>query len=236
MINIAIVEDEETEAKRLAEYLKRYENETDGIFFNIVCFSDGIAFLTDYKAEYDIIFMDIEMPGLDGMATAHKLRLQDPGAILVFVTNMAQFAVKGYEVDAMDFMVKPVPYANFKLKVARAVNRLVYKRDDKLVIYGRNGATVVIIPRIRYVEVVNHMLTFYTVDGIISATGTLKNVEEKLVGRGFSRVNSCYLVNLNYVTGFTDGIAELGDDKLPVSRSHRKQFMKDVADHLGGKL
>lgn len=236
MIKIAIVEDEAAEAERLAGYLRRYEKETDGIEFHIVRFSDGIAFLTDYKAEHDIIFMDIEMPGLDGMATAQKLRLQDPEAILVFVTNMAQFAVKGYEVDAMDFMVKPVPYDNFKLKVARAVKRLEYKRDDKLVVYGRNGATVVMIPKIRYVEVINHTLTFYTADGTVSATGTLKNVEEKLAGRGFTRANSCYLVNLNYVTGFSDGIAELGDDRLPVSRSHRKQFMKDVADHLGGMI
>lgn len=236
MINIAIVEDEVAEAERLASYLRRYKEETNGIEFHIVRFSDGIAFLTDYKAEYDIIFMDIEMPGLDGMATAQKLRLQDPEAILVFVTNMAQYAVKGYEVDAMDFMVKPVPYDNFKLKVSRALKRLNYKRDDKLVVYDRNGANVVMIPRIRYVEVVNHMLTFYTSDGTVSATGTLKNIEEKLSGRGFSRANSCYLVNLDYVTGYADGIAELGDDRLPVSRSHRKQFMKDVADHLGGKI
>lgn len=236
MINIAIVEDETSEAERLADYLRRYEKETNGTEFHIVRFSDGIAFLTDYKAEFDIIFMDIEMPDLDGMTTAHKLRLQDPDAILVFVTNMAQFAVKGYEVDAMDFMVKPVPYDNFKLKVARAVKRLECKRDDKMVVYGRNGASVVMIPKIRYIEVVNHMLTFYTVDGTVSATGTLKNAEEKLAGRGFSRANSCYLVNLDYVTGFSDGIAEVGEDKLPVSRSHRKHFMKDVADHLGGKI
>lgn len=236
MINIAIVEDEPTEAERLAGYLLRYKKETDGIDFNITRFADGIAFLTNYKAEYDIIFMDIEMPGLDGMTTAKKLRMQDPEAILVFVTNMAQFAVKGYEVDAMDFVVKPVPYDNFKLKVARALKRLVCKRDDKLVVYGRNGATVVIIPRIRYVEVVNHMLTFNTEDGTVSATGSLKNIEEKLAGRGFSRANSCYLVNLDYVTGVSDGIAELGEDKLPVSRSRRKQFMKDVADYLGGKI
>lgn len=235
MINIAIVEDEAVEAERLSEYLRRYEKETGGTKFHIVRFADGISFLTNYKAEYDIIFMDIEMPDLDGMATAHKLRIQDPGVILVFVTNMAQFAVKGYEVDAMDFMVKPVPYDNFRLKVARAIKKLEYKRDDKLVVYGRTGASVVMIPKIRYVEVVNHMLTFYTVEGAVSATGTLKNIEEKLVGRGFSRANSCYLVNLDYVTGYEDGIAELGQDRLSVSRSHRKQFMKDIADHLGGK-
>ncbi len=235
MRNIAIVEDDDKEAGLLEEQLRRYEKET-GAEYRIVRFSDAIAFLTGYSADYDIVFMDIEMPDLDGMTAAKKLREVDPEVILVFVTNMAQYAVEGYEVSAMDFMVKPVRYDNLKLKLERAEKKLEGKGEDRFLVRGKNGPVVICVPDIRYVEVTDHMLTFYTNEGAIKVTGSLKEIEKRLEGRDFSRANSCYLVNLKYVTGASDGMVTVGGDRLSISRARRKSFMSDLADYLGGRV
>ena len=235
MRNIAIVEDDDKEAGLLEEQLRRYEKET-GAEYRIVRFSDAIAFLTGYSADYDIVFMDIEMPDLDGMTAAKKLREVDPEVILVFVTNLAQYAVEGYEVSAMDFMVKPVRYDNLKLKLERAEKKLEGKGEDRFLVRGKNGPVVICVPDIRYVEVTDHMLTFYTNEGAIKVTGSLKEIEKRLEGRDFSRANSCYLVNLKYVTGASDGMVTVGGDRLSISRARRKSFMSDLADYLGGRV
>lgn len=235
MRNIAIVEDDDKEAGLLEEQLRRYEKET-GAEYRIVRFSDAIAFLTGYSADYDIVFMDIEMPDLDGMTAAKRLREVDPEVILVFVTNMAQYAVEGYEVSAMDFMVKPVRYDNLKLKLERAEKKLEGKGEDRFLVRGKNGPVVICVPDIRYVEVTDHMLTFYTNEGAIKVTGSLKEIEKRLEGRDFSRANSCYLVNLKYVTGASDGMVTVGGDRLSISRARRKSFMSDLADYLGGSV
>ena len=78
------------------------------------------------------------------------------------------------------------------------------------------------------------MLTFYTKDGATRVTGSLKSLEKRLEGRDFSRANSCYLVNLKYVTGVDDGMVTVGGYTLPMSRARRKSFMRDLADYLGG--
>ncbi len=235
MINIAIVEDSEKDAEKLADFVRRALNEA-GEQCVISPFKNSVSFLEGYRANYDIVFMDIELPDIDGMDAAKRLRAMDADVILIFVTNMAQFAVNGYAVDAMDFMVKPVSYDNLKLKMARALKRLDGRKDEKLVIQGKTGAQVVSIPKIRYVEVMNHKLTIFTTEGTVTASGSLSKIEEKLAGFAFSRCNNCYLVNLNYVTGVDDFTAYVGADALTISRSRKKQFMKDIADCLGGSV
>ena len=133
MLNIAIVEDDPQAAGLLTDYLDRYAQER-GISCNSVIFNDAVDFLTGYKASFDLVFMDIELPGLDGMEAARRLREMDRSVILIFVTNMANFAVKGYEVDALDFIVKPVTYFPFSIKLDRAVKRLESRQERELVV------------------------------------------------------------------------------------------------------
>ena len=110
MTRIAIVEDDALSAKLLFSYIKKYEQETNGEFEAII-FENGYKFLENYKSgAYEIIFMDINMPHLSGIETAIDLRKLDESVALIFVTNLAQYAINGYEVSALDFMLKPVSY------------------------------------------------------------------------------------------------------------------------------
>ena len=109
MLRIAIVEDEASVRETLKSYIERFSEET-GEHHVISEFQDGDEILDGYSAEYDLILLDIQMKRIDGYETAKKIRALDEDVILVFVTNMADYAIKGYGVRAMDFILKPVEY------------------------------------------------------------------------------------------------------------------------------
>lgn len=113
MFKTAIVEDNSVDAGKLKDFLERFAAKSGEVFITTV-FKDAADFLNGYKQIYDMVFMDIELPGINGMEAAHKLRTVDGKVTLIFVTNMARFAVKGYEVDAADYVVKPVHYGEFE--------------------------------------------------------------------------------------------------------------------------
>ena len=119
MYNIAIIEDERDAAQLIRSYLDEY-SKSSGEQFTVYEFSNAVRFLENYTAKYDIVFMDIELPDMNGMEASRRLRMMDKDVILIFVTNMAQCAVSGYEVEAFSFIVKPATYNNFVMKLERA--------------------------------------------------------------------------------------------------------------------
>ena len=118
---VVIVEDEVVYLDALKDMLSSYEKEKE-VAFNITAYRDIETFLAEYRKCYDIVFMDIELPGMNGMDGARRLREADSSVVLIFVTNMAQFAVQGYEVNALDYILKPVTYKNFSVKLDRALD------------------------------------------------------------------------------------------------------------------
>ena len=115
MINIAIVEDEKLYVSQFKEYISRYEKES-GNRINVSVFPDGAEIVENYSGDFDIILMDIQMKYMDGMTAAEQIRKLDSEVIIMFITNMTQYAIRGYEVDALDYVVKPVEYFSFSQK------------------------------------------------------------------------------------------------------------------------
>ena len=109
MVRIAVVEDEAPSRQLLADYLARYSEE-NGVSFDVTYFKDGGAIIGDYKPVYDIIFMDIQMTHVDGMSAARAIREVDQEVVLVFITSAAQFAIHGYQVGALSYLMKPLPW------------------------------------------------------------------------------------------------------------------------------
>lgn len=225
MISVAIVEDDIVFSNLLSSYLNRYASQHDETF-GISVFSNGIDFLTNYQANYEIIFMDIDMPHLNGLETARKLRKLDNSSILIFVTNLARYAIKGYEVDAMDYILKPLNYSAFSLKVQKAVSLCHKNTDTKISLSTRTGNIVFPVSSIYYVESSGHRIDYHTEHGTYSGYGTLKSVEEQLPSDCFYRCNSCYIVNLNYITSCDGFIIQVGKEQLSVSRARKKQFLE----------
>ena len=233
MLRIAVVEDDPSCSAVIKAHLDRYaqENSED---LQVTCFSDGMDIAEGYRPVWDIIFMDIEMPHLDGMAAAERIRTADPAVVLIFITNMAQYAIRGYAVNAMDYVLKPINYYAFMLKMKKAVE-LIQSRVRASIILSLDGEMKrVPLHEILYVEVRSHCLHYCTAQGEYTATGSLKEVEQQLDSQDFVRCNSCYLVNLRHVTGIRDGAVAVGDVELQISRPKKKEFLRRLTDYVGG--
>lgn len=234
MYRVVIVEDEPAEAQRLQALLARYGKE-NGASFDVKTYTSALTFLADYNKTADIVFMDIELPDVNGMDISRRLRKQDAEVMIIFVTNMAQFAVQGYEVEAQDFIVKPARYGEFSLKLKKALGRLE-RKSDQFVLLPCNGTfRRLSLNELYYVEVIEHLVIYHTEEGNIEVTGSLKGAEQLLAGKGFLRCNNCYLVNLRFVREIRDGDAVLANgEALRVSRNKRKAFLQALADFYGG--
>lgn len=138
MFRIAIVEDQEETRECLNRFVRQYAKE-QGIQVEISLIADGSEIAEHYAPGFDIIFMDVEMPRLDGFGAAEAIRAMDAEVVLVFVINMAQYAIRGYEVDALDYVLKPVNYYQFCTKLSRAIQRVQRRRGGQVVLQLAGG-------------------------------------------------------------------------------------------------
>ena len=233
MIRVAIVEDEAEIQEQLMGYVQRYTRQY-GTVFEVKTFADGLEILEDYRPAYDLILLDIEMKHLDGMETARRIRELDPEVMLVFITNMAQYAIKGYAVGALDYVLKPVPYFAFSQQLQKVEEQLRRRTRHYLAVPVEGGLRRLDTSRIYYIESEGHRVHFYTEEGDFAAPGALKALEEKLADRPFARCNSGYLVNLAQVQAVQQNTVEVGPYELQVSRPKRKSFLAALTDYIGG--
>lgn len=233
MIRVAIVEDETEIREQLMGYVQRYTRQY-GTAFEVKTFADGLEILEDYRPAYDLILLDIEMKHLDGMETARRIRELDPEVMLVFITNMAQYAIKGYAVGALDYVLKPVPYFAFSQQLQKVEEQLRRRTRHYLAVPVEGGLRRLDTSRIYYIESEGHRVHFYTEEGDFAAPGALKTLEEKLADRPFARCNSGYLVNLAQVQAVQQNTVEVGPYELQVSRPKRKSFLAALTDYIGG--
>ncbi|MCZ0703223.1 DNA-binding LytR/AlgR family response regulator [Natronobacillus azotifigens] len=230
MLRIAVVEDEEVYQKQLIEFLERFQQEKE-MPLDIEIYTDGDEFINKYDAQFDIILMDIQMPLMDGMSAAEEIRKIDSKVIIIFITNMAQYAIKGYAVDAMDYVLKPITYFSFSERLDKATKKLRKRETHYLTVKVTNGYIRLEVSDIYYIESQGHKLIIYTKDGEIESSGAMKDLENKLSDYGFFRLHRGYFVNLSHVEGINDSCALVKGDEIPISRAKRKNFMKSLADH-----
>lgn len=231
MFRFAIVEDDDACAEQLLKNLAQYAKE-NSLEIRTDRFRDGLNFVEDYKAQWDLIFMDIEMPLLDGMSAAHRIREVDDSVLLIFITNMAQYAIQGYEVRALDYILKPVNYYAFAMKL-RKVIRILDQRATKaaIVMDAEGNNRRIALSEVQYIEVLDHQLIYHRADDTFHTFGSLKKTEQEY-GSDFARCNNCYLVNLRYVDGFSGNDVIVAGSPLPISRARKKAFQQRVSDYF----
>lgn len=234
-MRIAVVDDEDSSAQKLCDYLQRYEVEF-GQKIEYQRFTDGFSFLTGFKGQFDVILLDVSMPGIDGMETAKRIRQADSQVMILFITNMAQYAIRGYEVDALDYILKPVSYFAFSQRLGRAISRLDRQGKHYLMITCKTGSRKLEIESIYYVESQGHNLIYHTADGDYTVPGTIKNAEEKLLPFHFFRCNKGFLVSLAHVDAIDEGCALVGGDRVLISRARKNCFMEALTDYIGGGM
>lgn len=233
MTRILIAEDDPFYYQQLERFLGDYSRET-GRMFHITHYDNGEDLVERYRPEYDLLLLDVDMPFVDGMTAAGHIRKVDPEVVIVFVTNLAQYAIQGYSVNALDYILKPLSYFSFSQRLTRALRYAKKRENDYLTVAVKGGALKLEVGSIFYIERLGHQLMFHTQDGVYASSATLQQMEDTLGGKGFVRCNKGYLVNLAHVSGVQDGCAVVQGDKLLISRGRRGPFLDALANHVGG--
>lgn len=233
MIRIALVEDDLQYRTQLKEYIAQYAA-ASGQEIRVTEFSDGDEIALHYKAEYDIILMDIEMTFMDGMTAAEEIRQKDQDVVIIFITNSPQYAIKGYAVDALDYVLKPVSYFAFSQRLERAIKRMKRREEKYFTLTTRDGTHRIAYSHLYYVESSGHDLYYHTAEGILQTTGSMREAESQFAGEHFARCNQCYLVNLQYADAVTDEEVVVQGEKLRFSRSRKKSFLEALNVYFAG--
>ena len=237
MYQLALVEDERDAADALAAFIERYSQERSEEF-EITRFGNAIDFEM-CRQRFDLVFMDIQMPGINGMEAARLLRTYDDETPIIFVTNLAQYAVRGYEVNALDFIVKPVTYFNFRMRMDKAMRHIHRNAGRSIAISTRDGLRVIQLSDIEYVEVSKHDLTYhlYGEKDPFVVYGSLVAFEEQVAGGPFVRISNSCLVNMNHIRSVKGPALLLrSGETLYFSRSRKREAVETITEFLGGSI
>lgn len=237
MYKLIILEDEPKQLEKLLGVLTRYREENPSFEYSVETYDRGINLLTSYKQDADILFLDIKVPDMLGMDVAKKIRLRDENVMIIFVTNLTQYAVEGYSVNAFDYILKPLQYASFSAKLSRALKTLSYKNPRVLIeLKNKESGRRVSADSITYVESSGHDILFHMGHETVRQWGTLGKYELLLKEAKFARCNASFLVNLKYVEVIRKDDVIVAGEAIPISRGKRKEFLAAFAQYKGGTL
>ena len=164
-MRIAVVDDDAGMREKAAAYLERFSKET-GTKTAYRLYADPQEFLSDGQGTFDLLLLDVEMPGMDGITLARKIRKKDESVMIMFLTNMAQYALHGYEVDAVDYVVKPIGYPDFAMKMKKVLRYLGRRQDRQILLQTTKGLQKVSVAELVYVEVIRHYLHYHTKNAV----------------------------------------------------------------------
>lgn len=232
-MRIAIVEDDRIMSDQLKAYVLKYFEGREHLC-RINQFDDGDEILENYGADFDLIFLDIQMQRLDGLTTAQRIRQLDENVFLIFITNMANYAIKGYGVNALDFVLKPVNYLMLHQLLQRVEQLLATQAKKYITLPTERGLVRLETSQIYYVETENHAVQVYTEKGTWRLRESMRVMEAHLAEHQFFRCNSCYLVNLAHVEQVEGSSVIVAGSKLSISRPRHKAFMAALTKYIGG--
>lgn len=231
MLKICYVEDSDITYSELENNIKRLKIEKN-LDLVLVRFNNAEDFLKETVFDYQILLMDIELPGMNGMDAAKKFREAGHNNLLIFVTNLAQYAVNGYSVNAFDFIVKPVSYFDLSMKLDRAMKSLHLEKVVEFAVSLRGVTSIINSAKLTYVEIDRHNLIYHMTDGDVRIIGSMKEAMKQLEGCPFELCNQCYLVNLSYVSQLNKTDIIVNGEKLIVSAPRKKSFTIALMKYL----
>ena len=195
-------------------------------------FSSGEELLS-YNGQIDILFLDIQMKGMDGMETARKLRADKFRGFLVFITVLKEMVFQSFEVQAYDYLVKPVDKKQFEKTMERLYASMQNASEDSLLVQKGYEGRIIPKDEIVFCEIIDRKIYLNLASGeVVDYYERIENLETKLDNR-FYRCHRSYLINLKHLKGYKNGTACMDNGKeIPVSRLRSKEFSSVVLQYM----
>lgn len=214
MIKVGLCDDITDYNKKMENYIIRYGNENH-LKVKITAYGSGSQLLLNFqKRKFDIIFLDVSMPELDGFETAERIRSIDENVVIVFCTSFYTIsnAGKGFEVDAEDFLSKPLLYKKVEYLLNKVYKKKLLCAEEKLFLKCQDGLITLQLSDIIYIQVRNKLLILHTNKGEIQSSQRMRELEERLSRKLFFRCHNSYIVNLEYLGSNGKGLTNCNVD------------------------
>lgn len=237
MFRIAICDDMPEFSDKLQHLIRKWENRPEELSVDV--FSDGDSLISAHGANpYDILFLDVVMPLLNGIEAAAEIRHQDESVRIVFLTASAEYAVDSYRVKASNYLLKPVD----PVQLYQCLNELsdeIRQSSKAIHIRSRNGVHRVELSRIEHVEASNKDVIFSLSDGqtILSVDPLYTFENQLLLADGFFKCSRSYIINIHRIATYTaKEIRMRSGCRIPIARSRQKEFESTYFSLLFGKV
>ena len=232
MLKFAICDDEPNMAQEIANQLARYMNGKQITSYCVSSFQNGCSLL-ESGCDFDVIFLDIQMEHLNGMETAKMLRQRKNHSLLIFVTVLKECVFDAFEVEAFDYLLKPLDSDHFKRTMDRIIKSLQQRETKSIVVQRGASCDVILLAEIVYFEVQGRKIYIHQRSGkITDYYDKLDDLAQRIDGR-FFRCHRSYLVNIEYIRGCNAGQVILSQgDKIPVSRLRERDLTQALLRYM----
>lgn len=226
-MRIAVCDDDEREISCIQKLITEYQRSRGE---SVACryFMNSTDFLCELRGgEYDLVLLDVLMPGVSGIQVAQELRELDKNTRLIFVSASPEFAVESYSVGAYYYLLKPIDEDSFFALLDKIVGELSAQPEQGFILKSRDGVVRIDFAKLAYVEVINKTVFFHLADDTVrETTATLADFEEKLLSRPeFLKTHRSYLVNLSFVQAIDiNCVVMKNGHSIPISRKRRSQI------------
>lgn len=238
MLWIAVCDDSVMECHKIAEKIREILSEMR-LSCTIRQFYSGRELLQSSET-FDMIFLDILMRDMDGMRTAQMIRKKAFDKILVFISSSRDYVFDAYEVEAFQYLVKPVDERKLRSVLQKAVCKIESHSQEFIIVSRERQKKKLFLDDIYYFEIRGRMIDVHGTGGVFSYYGQIGALEKELTGKGFFRCHKSYLVNLKYVDGYNrqEIILENGE-RIIIAKRRYEEFGREILKYMrenGGVL
>lgn len=234
-MKIAICDDECQIRELLKEKIERYYF-SQNIEFHVRTYESGEKLLEQDLDQIDVLFLDVDMPGKNGMETAKEIRKTNKEMLIVFLTAYSEFVFESFKVDAFRYLVKPLKDQELEEVLSAVQNKLYVDDEEYLTFQFQNETYNVRYNDIIYIEGMRDKIWLYCKDDTYRWYGTLKSLQELLAGRGFFQVHRSYIINMGKIQKYNSQEVILeGDCEVPISR-YKLDAFKDAYIKFWSKI
>lgn len=240
-MKIAICDDDPEELQKIRDTAAQFtESKLHEHEVTVNAFASGDDLLRNIKKQggFDLIILDILMPGMNGIELAQKIRENGDGCRILFLTSSPEFAVESYRVNAFYYLLKPFSEAELATLIGKALQVTEDERNSSIVVKSRGKITRIGLSAIRYIESVNHNVNFHLRDGsFIDCFSSLNEFHDALLSdKRFVKCHKSFIVNMDYVTGISGKeFALAGNTQVPISRNVYQQVKGAYFDYFFDK-